>query len=89
MDKEDPPGQRPQRPYFRLHKVPTTLSNDALDRQTKAARLAIEAFGLADGIAFLNKHDDALEGRPIDLALASAEGLAKVEASLKAGAGNP
>ena len=35
-------------------------------------------------VAFLNTHDEALGGRPLDLAVASAEGLVAVEQAMAA-----
>jgi hypothetical protein len=74
--------QKPRRAFFRPQRVRTTLSPEALNRQSEATRLAMDALGAADGIAFLNGHDEALGGRPIDLAMADAEGLAAVGAAL-------
>jgi hypothetical protein len=43
--------------------------------------------GLAGAAAFLNHHDEALGGRPLDLAVASAEGLKAVEQAIAERAG--
>ena len=59
------------------------LSKEQAERQGKAARIAWEALpeeGAA--IAFLNNFDVQLGGRPIDLAIASAQGLSAVEQAL-------
>jgi uncharacterized protein (DUF2384 family) len=59
------------------------------ERQGRAARLAFEALpepGAA--IAFLNTHHDGLGGRPIDLAVASDEGLTAIAAALGKPAGS-
>lgn len=59
------------------------LTPDAAQRQGKAAKLAWDRFGdSAAAVAWLNTHDDSLGGRPIDLAVANAEGLAAVERAL-------
>jgi hypothetical protein len=46
--------------------------------------LAIAALGNAGAVAFLNRHHDGLDGRPLDLAVVSEAGLAAVEAVLGA-----
>ena len=61
------------------------LTPDEAARQGRATSLAFAAFGNAEAtMAFLNGHDDALAGRPIDLAVASADGLARVEQAIAA-----
>lgn len=61
------------------------LSPDQAARQGRVSRLALDALGANDAvIAFLNAHDEVLGGRPIDLAVNSAEGLAAVERALAA-----
>jgi len=61
------------------------LSPEEAERQGRVSKLALQALGKTEAvIAFLNAHDDALGGRPIDLAIASADGLAAVEAALSA-----
>ncbi|HWI85597.1 MAG TPA: hypothetical protein VNT42_04640 [Sphingomonas sp.] len=61
------------------------LSPEAAARQGRASRLAFDALGQpAAVIAFLNTHDEVLGGRPLDLAIASPEGLASVERALAA-----
>jgi uncharacterized protein (DUF2384 family) len=61
------------------------LTPEQAARQGRISRLAFETLGRPDAvIAFLNGHDPALDGRPIDLAVASAEGMLKVEAALGA-----
>jgi hypothetical protein len=61
------------------------LSHEQADRQGRAARLACEAFPQEGGaMSFLNAFDDQLGGRPIDLAVASAEGLRAVEYAIAA-----
>ncbi|MDB5691714.1 MAG: hypothetical protein JWO81_777 [Alphaproteobacteria bacterium] len=59
------------------------LPREAGIRQGSAVRAAQAAFGTTDAVrAFLNTPNEDLGGRPIDLALASAAGLAAVEAAI-------
>jgi uncharacterized protein (DUF2384 family) len=59
------------------------LSADEAARQGRAARLAWERMPEAGAaVAFLNTHQVALGGRPIDLAIASETGLRAVEAAI-------
>ncbi|MGE5723285.1 MAG: hypothetical protein ACM3YM_12580 [Sphingomonadales bacterium] len=70
---------------FRRKYDAVRLSREEAERQGRAARLAFEAFpepGAA--VLFLNSFDDALGGRPIDLAVASAQGLSSVEQAIAA-----
>lgn len=60
------------------------LSPEEAARQGRISQAAIAHLGAQAAIAFLNGHDDALGGRPIDLAIASVEGLAAAEQSLLA-----
>ena len=61
------------------------LSAEEAARQGRATNLAFAAFGTAEAtMAFLNGHDETLDGRPIDLAVASVDGLAKVEQAILA-----
>ena len=81
----EPSLAKPEVKRFRKRFDTARLSPEAAERQGKAARLAWEAFGDRDGmIAFLNTHDDALGGRPIDLAVESVAGLQIVEEALAA-----
>lgn len=70
---------------FRNRFAAPRLDREQAERQGRVSRLAFDA--LRDPkkvIAFLNTHDEALGGRPIDLAVESVEGLQKVEAALAA-----
>jgi hypothetical protein len=71
------------KPFAKRFNAPR-LSPEQAERQGRASKTAIEALPSADAIAFLNTHDDALGGRPIDVAVASAEGLTRVEAAVAA-----
>jgi uncharacterized protein (DUF2384 family) len=59
------------------------LAPDAAGRQGRVTKLALEAFGGKDeAIAYLNADSGKLGGRPLDVAIASAEGLLRVERDL-------
>lgn len=59
------------------------LSPDAASRQGQVTKRALEAFGARDeAIAYLNTACGKLGGRPLDLAVESAEGLGRVERAL-------
>lgn len=76
---------KPQFKRFRKRFDTVRLSPEAAARQGKAATAAFLALKDRDAmIAFLNTHDDALGGRPIDLAVESDAGLKAVEAALVA-----
>ena len=62
-----------------------------MDRQGRVVRSAHAAFGSAEAVRdFLNSHHDGLQGRPLDLALASEAGLLAVQAAIDAAArGDP
>lgn len=61
------------------------MDADLLTRQAQVALLAFQAFPDREAsLAFLNEHCDAVDGRPLDVAGASDEGLAAVSAVLKA-----
>jgi len=74
---------RPERKKFPNKFTTARLSRDAAERQSKVTRMAWEQLGGKDGAtAFLNTHDDALGGRPLDLAVGSAAGLEAVERAI-------
>jgi len=59
------------------------LSHEAGQRQGRIVRTAQAALGSVEAVrAFLNGHHPALDGRPIDLAVASEAGLIAVEAAI-------
>lgn len=78
------PGERAQTKPFRKQFQSARLDPQSAERQGRAARIAFEALGRDAATLFLNGHDDALGGRPLDLAVASAEGLAAVEQAIAA-----
>ncbi len=56
------------------------LTPEQAERQGRASKLAIDRLRRPEAvIAFLNTHDDTIGGRPIDIAIASDEGLRLVE----------
>ena len=68
---------------FRKARTGPILSQDEGARQGRAVRSAQAALGNVEAVrAFLNSHDEALRGRPIDLAVASEAGLIAVEAAI-------
>ena len=70
---------------FRKRVTTPRLAPDQAARQGQVSRMAFEILRQpAAVIAFLNTHDAALGGRPIDLAVASQEGLLSVERALAA-----
>ncbi len=80
--------QRPQSMRFRRKFTTVRLTPEQADRQGRIATAAFRLFGERDAaMAFLNGHDDALGGRPLDLAIASADGMAAVEAAMAARTG--
>jgi len=77
------PTARPGNMKFRRKYTTVRLPPDQATRQGQVATAAFRHFGERDAaMAFLNAHDEALGGRPLDLAIASAEGLAMVEAAM-------
>lgn len=72
------------RPFRNKYDSPR-LSAEEAARQGRATSLAFAAFGSAQAtMNFLNGHDETLDGRPIDLAVASPDGLARVEQRIAA-----
>lgn len=81
-------ADKPRTKQFRRRFDGVRLAPDAAARQGKVATLAWERFREnAAVIAYLNTHDDDLGGRPIDLAVAGEDGLARVAAHLDAKGG--
>jgi uncharacterized protein (DUF2384 family) len=71
------------RPFAKRFNAPR-LSVEEAERQGRVSNLAIKLLGGPAAIAFLNAHDDALGGRPLDLAIKSEEGLNAVKQILDA-----
>lgn len=60
------------------------LDGDETKRRGLIVRLASELHpSSAEALAFLNTHHDGLGGRPLDIATASEDGFAAVEATLQ------
>lgn len=68
---------------FRRRARASPLSAEQGARQGRAARAAHAALGDVEAVrAFLNSRHDGLDGRPIDIAIASEAGLIAVEAAI-------
>ncbi|WP_139810157.1 hypothetical protein [Sphingomonas azotifigens] len=74
----------PARKQFRSTFGMPRPSPDSLERQSRVALLAWNLLGGDAAIAFLNSHDEALGGRPLDLAVASPVGCEAVEQAITA-----
>jgi uncharacterized protein (DUF2384 family) len=75
---------------FRRSRTGPVLSRDEGARQGRVVRSAQAALGSVEAVrAFLNSHHPALDARPIDLAVASDDGLAAVEAAIAAESRRP
>jgi hypothetical protein len=74
-----PASNKPQMNRFRKKYSAVRLSPDQARRQGEVSRIAWTALGGRDAVvAFLNTQDDELGGRPLDLAVDSDEGMARV-----------
>ena len=60
------------------------LAPDAVERQSRVTLLAWNLLGADAAIAFLNAYHASLDGRPLDLAVASADGCDAVELAIAA-----
>lgn len=70
-------------PFRKRGRKGPALSYDEGKRQGQAVRAAQAALGSVDAVrSFLNSHHPDLDGRPIDVAVASEAGLAAVEAAI-------
>ncbi len=77
------PSDSKRRPFFRKAHSGPRLSGDEAKRQGAITGLAFRLLGSRDAaVAFLNTHDAALDGRPLDLATASSDGFDRVETAL-------
>lgn len=76
-------GAGAKRLYFRPSKLASPLSKDVAKRQGQITSLAFALLGGRDAaLAFLNDGNDALGGRPLDLAMASDKGYRLVEQAI-------
>ena len=72
-------------PQFRRTRAKCALLPEQRAREGRLVRSAQEAFpDIAAALAFLNSHHEALGARPLDLALASEDGLRRAEAIIGA-----
>jgi uncharacterized protein (DUF2384 family) len=70
-------------PFRKKSKAGPKLSYEESKREGQAVRSAQAALGSVEAVRnFLNSHHDALDGRPLDLAVASDAGLIAVEAAI-------
>lgn len=68
---------------FSKRKLQPVLSRDQSVRQGQAVRVASNAFHDVGAVrSFLNSFHSGLEGPPLDIAIASAAGLVKVEKAI-------
>jgi uncharacterized protein (DUF2384 family) len=75
---------QPDRPMMRFNKNRPKLPKDEARRQGNIATLAFLLLGGRDrAMAFLNTADEGLGARPIDLAIGSDEGYARVEQAIR------
>lgn len=73
-----PAARRFRRPFNAVRPSP-----DQMRRQGRVAQVAWAELGARDAVMeFLNAHHEGLGGRPIDIALASDEGLLATERAL-------
>lgn len=77
----------PKRKPFRNKHMAPRLSPEGVERQSRVTLHAWNLLGADSAIAFLNAYNDALDGRPLDLAVASDAGCEAVERAISARAG--
>lgn len=89
MATQQGPGDSPRVPRaMRFRRSGSGLSADAARRQGEVTHLAFLALGGRDAaVEFLNLPDSSLGGRPLDIAIASVEGAAKVTQAIRRLAG--
>lgn len=84
IDPKD--SERPTTMRFKRNSSAVRMPADEARRQGAVAALAFSALGNRDdALAFLNAHDEALGGRPLDIAIASDDGFAQVRDRLAPG----
>lgn len=75
---------KPQTLQFHKRSLQPRLSPESAKRQGEITHLAFNLLGgSAPALGFLNELNDALDGRPIDVAIASSDGFAKVEQTIR------
>jgi uncharacterized protein (DUF2384 family) len=81
----DAPAERAKVTPFRKKFSSVRMPADSAERQGRVTMLAWRLLGGRDeAMAFLNNHNEALGGRPLDLAVASVEGCEAVERAIAA-----
>ena len=81
-DEAPSPEQQPKKPFFRSRRDQPRLTPEQIARQGRVVSFALQSFAApAAAMDYLNS-DQAGFGRPLDLAIASVEGLAAVEQAL-------
>lgn len=87
MSDDKPVADEPViiRPKWRSHKVDhPRLSSEVEARQSRITQMAFTSLGGRDqALSFLNELNPTLQARPLDLAMASAEGYLEVEAAIR------
>lgn len=77
------PAARPRR-IFRAARTASRLSGDEVAREGRIVRIAFARLGTEAARLFLNTPNDALGGRPLELATASRDGAEAVERAIEA-----
>ena len=81
-DASPPAEQRQEKRFFRSRRDQPRLTPEQVARQGRVVSFALQSFaGPAAAMEYLNS-DQAGLGRPLDLAIESADGLATVEQAL-------
>jgi hypothetical protein len=75
---------RPQAVLMRRPFNPVRMAPDMARRQGNVTRLAFERLGREAAMAFLNESNDALGGRPLDIATGSVAGFEKIKVAIEA-----
>jgi hypothetical protein len=65
--------------FFRARRDVPQLSAAEKNREQDVISQAVQRLGTKDALAFLNSHDDTLDGRPLAIATATAEGAQAVQ----------
>jgi hypothetical protein len=82
------PAARPKR-YFRAKSSQPQISREAAEREGAILRVAVETLGLQGAQAFLNGHNDQLDGRPLAIAAGSIAGFNAVSATIVSTSSTP
>ncbi len=93
MSDSPTPAARPEatptrkRLAFRSHSATPRLNPDAVERQSGITLMAWNKLGPDVAIGFLNSFNVSLQGRPLDLAVASRDGYDAVSDEIRRSAG--